>query len=105
MRIHQCPMSYTGVILLLLMYYSVYTSCTALSVHCFTMAYNTIGNRTLHHMIIVQQVSWIKRWWPFQSACCIITCTVHPCLDIVGNKVIIYGLYEFDGGSGTDADE
>ena len=29
-------------------------------------------------MIIVQQVSWAKRCWPSQSACCIITYTVHP---------------------------
>ena len=40
-------------------------------------------------MIIVRQVSWSKRYWPSQSACCIITYTVHPGLDIVGNKFII----------------
>ena len=39
--------------------------------------------------IIVRQVSRTKRCWPSQSACCIITYTVHPGLDIVGNKVII----------------
>ena len=50
----------------------------------------TTEKRTLHLMIIVQQVSWTKRCWPSQSACCIITYTVHPGLDIVGNKVIIY---------------
>ena len=33
-------------------------------------------------MTIVRQVSWTKRCWPSQSACCIITRTVHPGLDI-----------------------
>ena len=37
----------------------------------------------------IRQVSWTKRCWPSQSACCIITYTVHPGLDVVGNKVII----------------